>query len=54
MQVFGHHLHEYCKGFHNQVLHTAAAEDVHIAVRRIGKTNLRQYTPDEVFSDRDR
>ncbi|QHI68304.1 hypothetical protein [Tichowtungia aerotolerans] len=54
MRVFGHLQHEYCKGFHNQALHTAAAEDVDIAVRRIGKTNLRQYIPDEVLSDRDR
>ncbi|MGE4489334.1 MAG: DUF2023 family protein [Kiritimatiellales bacterium] len=35
MQVFCHHLYEYCKGLRNLVLHTMAAEDVALAVRKL-------------------
>lgn len=40
MQVFGHHLYEYCKGLRNLVLHTIAAKDVDAAVRRLESAGI--------------
>lgn len=40
MQVFGHHLYEYCKGLRNLVLHTIAAEDLATAVRRLESAGI--------------
>lgn len=40
MQVFGHHLYEYCKGLRNLVLHTIAVEHREAAEQRLESAGI--------------
>lgn len=40
MEVFGHHLYEYCKGLRNLVLHTLLADEVDAALKRLDHAGI--------------
>jgi hypothetical protein len=40
MQVFGHHLYEYCKGLRSLVLHTLSSDDVEAALGRLDQAGI--------------
>ena len=44
MQVFGHHLYEYCKGLRNLVLHTLENRDVNAAIQRLESAGIDYMT----------